>query len=401
MKKNKEKSEQNKLLSKGNYGTFYKPIINRIGLESAVILNFLVYKYDYFINDKKEHKIMEGNKAFYITYKDIEEATGVKESKLGRKGNSNPLEILEKEGLIKRKTIQVTQLKKVYYTVIFDEVNKAYDKALEEQKVRRKERKRIKNEKVKLMLNKRNESIDSLLENAKIKPKKVKITNDSLILKNDSTQTVESSVSKVQKLHITKNKKTKNKKIKKKDTNLKNTDENTFSDEEINQMLNPQISRSDIFFSNEDEEELPDPQLLYDIIFKTRTGLLTSADFFNKIVTIFLKEEFKGYKMSVEDEVLIYESIINNPLFELENEDIEDRDETIEHLKTQNLTKQEITEEIDFDEEKYEHLYSRLWEKIMSNYLKIKENKLKPRFGNIFVGVKEMSENYAPFIERY
>ena len=36
-----------------------------------------------------------------------------------------------------------------------------------------------------------------------------------------------------------------------------------------------------------------------------------------------------------------------------------------------------------------------VYEKLYWNIIKIKENKRAVRFGNLFVGIKEMSENYA------
>jgi len=53
-----------------------------------------------------------------------------------------------------------------------------------------------------------------------------------------------------------------------------------------------------------------------------------------------------------------------------------------------------------FDENRQDD-FNHLWEKIMHNCLRIIAGKLKARFGNIFIGVKEMSNNYIPFMERY
>ena len=101
--------------------------------------------------------------------------------------------------------------------------------------------------------------------------------------------------------------------------------------------------------------------------------------------------------MSIEDQLLIYEAIINNPMFEYENEDIEDRDEQIENLKfrNKNISQEDIEIEVDFNKDRYEHLYNHLWEKIFKNCKRINQGTLKARFGNIFVGVLEMSKNYT------
>jgi len=397
----KQKTERNKLLDKGNFGTHHKPIAQIIGLNPAILLDFLIYKYDYFINVRKDYEMMGKHKAFYITYGNIEEGTGIKESNLGRKRKLNPIQVLVDAGLIMKKTIQRGYLKQTYFTVFFKNINVAYDKAVELQNFRRDEKKSLKEEKFKLMMASENNSLGSFLESNIEELKNTPKPNDNLILHNDSMDTVENSASKVQNIHITKNKITKNKKNKNQLTQEKesNEDDSPFTEEEINNMLNPNYSRRSILNFEDIEEDLFDPQLLYKAIIKTRTGAQKPLDFFNTIVNGILKDEFKGFKMSVEDELLIYDAIVNNPIFELENEDIEERDEEIEFLRIEN---ENITqEEIDFDEELYEHLYNHLWEKILNNCYRIIDGKLNARFGNIFVGVKEMSENYALLIERY
>ena len=170
------------------------------------------------------------------------------------------------------------------------------------------------------------------------------------------------------------------------------TNNSDFSDDEIDRMLNPDKYGELYNFNNDElEQDSFDPRLLYDTIFKTRTGIQKPEEFFNTIVNVLLKDQFKGFTMSAEDELLIYTTIINNPIFDFENEDIEERDEEIENLKNENknITQEEIDEEVDFDIDKYEHLYHHLWEKIMHNCLRIINSKLKPRFGDIFWGLKK------------
>ena len=99
---NDNKSERQKIIDRGNFGMYHKPLAQEIGLNAAIILDFLIYKYDYFVREKKEFVSYGKYKAFFITYQDIEDGTTIKVSTLSRNKASNPLVILEKYGLIKK-----------------------------------------------------------------------------------------------------------------------------------------------------------------------------------------------------------------------------------------------------------------------------------------------------------
>lgn len=50
----KIRSEKQKLLDKGYFGTYHTPLALKIGIEDALILNRLVDKYDYWVRDRGE-----------------------------------------------------------------------------------------------------------------------------------------------------------------------------------------------------------------------------------------------------------------------------------------------------------------------------------------------------------
>jgi hypothetical protein len=376
------KSERQKIIDKGNFGMYHKPLAKLIGLEAAVLLDFLIYKYDYFVGKKGKYKMIGNYKAFYITYSDIEEATCIKVSKLGRNIESNPINILIGLGLIFKKTIQATQLKTTYYVLFFKKIQEAYDEALLKQDMKRKAKKQSKDEKTNELLKSKNKLIDEFIEINLIAPKNNLKTYNNSILQNCSMDDVKTPPLIVQNQHITKNKKTKNKMTKNNILTSKNTDENTFSDEEVDDMLSHKNSLQALNYVN--------PDILYQAIVNVREGAITPKDFFNTIVDDIIKDKFKGFKISVEDELLINELIINNPMFDIKDDYL-----------TENDIINEFNDEDDFNNDKYDLHYNRLWEKILKNCERINQDKLKARFGNIFVGVKEISDNYAPFIERY
>jgi hypothetical protein len=399
--KKQELTKKEILIAKGNYGRYHKPLAQQLGLEAAVLLEFLVDKYDYFIAESGKYRIINKNKAFYITYNDIEEATCIKASKLGRKSNSNPIQILVSKGLIGKKTIQMNHLKTTYYILFFKKIEQAYDKATVERNNRRIEEKKVKDEKVKALLESDNKGIDDFVENNLNEDKNSLNPNDSLILQNDSMETVDSTSLIVQKKHITKNKIIKNINKKKKLTSEKPIDEDykfTVKDLE-NRFDCDTVKSTSINSTVKDQYELYD---LYTLIKETRQEIKTPQVFFDQIVNVVLKDKFKGFTMSMKDEMLIYDALINNPLFDYENDDIVVRDNAIALLRKKYddiITEEEILDEIEFDDDKYEMLYNMVWEKIIKNCERINAGKLEARFGNIFVGVREISENYRPFLD--
>lgn len=389
------------LIAKGNYGRYHKPLAQQLGLEAAVLLDFLIDKYDYFVVASDKYKMIDKNKAFYITYNDIEEATCIKTSKLGRKSNSNPIQILVDKGLIRKKTIQMNHLKTTYYILFFKKIEQAYDKATVERANRRKEEKKVKDEKVRALLESDNNVFTAFVENNLNEAKNSVNPNDSLILQNDSMETVDSTSLIVQKKHITKNKTNRNMGKKKQLTSEKSIDDDyAFTEKDLENMygIDP-ITSTSINLKFNEENELCD---LYTIIKETRQEIITHRVFFDQIVNVFLKDKFKGFTMSINDEILIYDALINNPLFDYENDDIVARDDAIAALREENdnnITEEEILDEIEFDDDKYDMLYNMVWEKIMKNCERINAGKLEARFGNIFVGVREISENYRPFLD--
>lgn len=399
------KTNREILIAKGNFGMYHKPLAQQIGLEAAVLLDFLVYKYDYFIDEKSDYKMIYGCKAFYITHNDIEEGTCIKASKLGRKSKSNPIQILIEKGLIRKITIQASHLKTSYFILFFKKIEEAYDKALAEQNKSRIEEKKAKDEKIKLLLESDNKIIDDFLEPYLKEHKNSLKPNDSLILQNCSMETVETSPLMVQNLHITKNEITNNKKKRKKLTTEKEIDEESeFTDEELTNMFDSDTTGLASMSSKIYDDEARFNIKLSDmctLIKDTRRGTKTPQVFFDEVVNEILINKFKGFKMSTKDEFLINDSLINNPLFEYEDEDIEARDNAIVVLKRlhNNITEEEIQEIIEYDDDKYESLYNMVWEKIMKNCERINEDKLEARFGNIFVGVRELSEKYRPFLD--
>lgn len=400
------KSERQKIIDRGNFGMYHKPLAQEIGLNATVILDFLIYKYDYFVGEKKEFLSYGKYKAFFITYQDIEDATTIKVSTLSRNKASNPLVILEKYGLIKRK-MEYYNFKKIYYYILFfDKIHKAINLSLQKQENKKVEKKEVDGKWEKKIAEKRRSEILQLLKEARIPLEDGFKANENKNLHNSSTHDVKTTESEVSNDHIIKNRNNNNKIIKNRNspgnTNPKKIKEELsdgFSEEELDKMLNPE-KYGEIFGypnCNNSAPQIDHPQLLYKAIYETRLEVMSIQDFFETITGVILKDKFKGFKMSTEDQLLIYEAIINNPMFEYENEDIEDRNEQAENLKlrNKNISQEDIEIEVDFNKDRYEHLYNHLWEKIRKNCQKINEGKLKARFGNVFVGVREFSENYT------
>ncbi|MEZ7500809.1 hypothetical protein QO200_19005 [Flavobacterium sp. Arc3] len=400
------KTNKEILIAKGNFGRYHKPLAQQIGLEAVVLLEFLVDKYDYFIVKQSKYTMIDKNKAFYITYHDIEEATCINTSKLGRKSKSNPIEILINKGLIMKKTIQLTHLKTTYYTLFFAKIEKAYDSALAAQNKRRKEEKEAKELKKKKLLESTNKGIDDFLEINLSELKNSSNPNDSLILQNDSMETVKTSALNMQNKPITNNKRNKRMYKKKKLTSESLIEEDyEFTEKQLEDMLGENYFRAPGINSTiyDDEDGLINhSDHLYTLIIETRRSIKTPQVFFDEIVNVIFKDKFKGFKMSIKDELLIYDALINNPLFEDEDDDIIARDNAIVVLRNEynTITEEEILEEIEFDEDKYDIQYNMVWEKILKNCTRIREGKLEARFGNIFVGVREFSANYRSFVEQ-
>ncbi|WP_165732385.1 hypothetical protein [Polaribacter sp. 20A6] len=405
--KGRGKTEKQKILDIGSFGTYNKPFAINMGMDAALVLNLLIDKYDYWVEEKGEFKNYGKYKAFYITYKDLSEnGEIVSMSKLNRKSGNNPLEILEKAKLIKRYHEWNNLKRVIYYVLFFENIIKAFEDSL----TNLKEKRRIEGEVMKSKKieqdKERGGEIDNFLKEYGLEGQKSLNLSDSKKLQNNSTETIRKAASKLQKTPITKNRKTKNEKKKKKLTKEEgdNAVENDFSEEELDRMVNHEkYGEVNIYNCDESKDDDFDTNLLYDMIFETRRGFKSVECFFDFIVNVVLKEEFNGFRMSSEDGLLIYEAIVNNPMFKLEDEDIEERDEEMEYLKSQNKDELEENLEcmVDLNEERYEHLYNDLCEKIRKNCLRIKKGKLKARFGNIFVGVKEFSENYEPHMKRY
>lgn len=404
-------SERKKVINRGDFGMYHKPLAQEIGLNATVLLDFLIYKYDYFVREKKEFVSYGKYKAFFITYQDIEDATTIKVSTLSRNRASNPLVILEKYGLIKRKMAFHNFKRVYYYILLFDNIHKAFDLSLQKRENKKLEKKKVEDKWEEKIAERRKSELKHLLKEVGIPLEDVFKVNENKNLHNGSTNDVKKTESGMSNDHIIKNRNSKNKIIKNRNSTDKTNPKNRgkehsdeFSEEELDRMLNPEKYGEILGYPNCNASAPQiDLQLLYKAIYETRIEVMSTQDFFEAITGVILKDKFKGFKMSTEDELLIYEMIIHNPMFIFENEDIEDRDDHIKSLmlRNKNLKKEDIEIEVDFNKDRYEHLYHHLWEKIRKNCQKINEGKLKARFGNIFVGVRERSKNYQPFMERY
>ena len=118
-------SERKKIEDKGNYGTYNKSIANNIGLEAAIVLDYLLERYDYFVEKMNNYKVMNGEKAFYVMQNDLFSNICIKKRKFFSTTRSNPLVRLEKKGLIKRVVVIENKIRKTFFIINFKTIDKA------------------------------------------------------------------------------------------------------------------------------------------------------------------------------------------------------------------------------------------------------------------------------------
>lgn len=422
-------SQRQKIIKKGNYGSFHKPLAQHIGLEAAIVLDFLIYKYDNFVDIEKEYINIGGYKAFYITYSDIEEATTIKKQKLGRNRDSNPLKILEDVGLIKRNTSQINiNKRRTYYILYFDRIIMAMDKALDSQLKKRKEKSKKKEIENNITIDNDPSNFNNFINNM------TQITSDdskpidSSKLQNGSPVDVGLAVQELPDVHITNNKITNNRKKnmkKKKDLTTNNKPEQassvandlkiaeeelieTFPDlkEDIKETMKHAIAKSIMSMVEKSKyKDLDDDadEIISELTVNLRNAVITPFEFFLRFKNYLLKDKFKNFDFSEEDDILINNLIIQNPLFEDEYPSYDDRKTDVKRLREENpgITNDEITYELERDQFSFEDQYDIINEKIYENYYRIIIGDRKARFGNLFVGIKERSENYALHMDSY
>ena len=424
-----KESQRQKIIAKGNYGSFHKPLAQHIGLEAAIVLDFLIYKYDIFVDIVKEYINIGGYKAFYITYADIEEATTINKQKLGRNRDSNPLKILEDVGLIKRKTFLKGKIKRrTYYIIYFDRIIMVMDKTLDSQLKKRKEESKKKEIENNITIDNDPSNFNNFINNiTHINLDDSKPTGSNK-LQNGSLVDVGLAVQQLPDEHITNNKITNKikKRIKtKKDlttnnkreeassvaNDLKKTEEElikTFPDlkEDIKETMKHAITKSIMSTVEKSKwEDLDDDadEIISELTVNLRSAVITPFEFFLKFKNYLLKEKFKNFDFSDEDELLINNLIIYNPLFEDEYSSYDERKRVVKRIReeTPGITNDQIIHELEYDQFSFEDQYDIINEKIYANYYRIIIGDRKARFGNLFVGIKERAGNYALNMDSY
>ena len=435
MDNKKTVSQRQKIIEKGNYGMFNKPLAQHIGLEAAVVLDFLIYKYDYFVVDQKEYIKIGDFKAFYVTYADIEEATLINKQKLGRNRVSNPLNILEKAGLIQRNTSQKSKMKRTtYYIIFFDRINMAIDKAHDSQLKMRRDKKKKKELEINITIDNNPSNFENF-----IKEMTLNLLGDSKPignnkLQNGSIEDVRLSVQELPDVHINNNKINNNTMIenleKENDlttnnepqgkksldatsvaNNLKNTGEEltkAFPDlkGDIQNTMKHLVTKSleNIVEKANDDDLVDDAdEIIEELTYNLRGAIITPFEFFLSFKNHLLKDKFKNFDFSEEDGELIYYLIICNPLFEDEDTSYEDRKRDVKRIRKESpgITNEEISIELAYDQSSLGDQYDIINEKIYDNYYRIIKGDRKARFGNLFVGIEERSKNYALNMDLY
>lgn len=360
-----------------------------LGIEAARLLSTLIYKHNYWSGEGRFVRLKEGN-AFYTTLSDLQVETNMKPYTIGKaikKLEESRLMIVKKTGLpaknhyiLNKKNISKFDSKYKDEYLAWSE--KLRSKSSEDRDRFTEHSSKVRKEGTKLVAENHSES------QLELQSREKSLTSKSVF------NSQESELSNVTKNKITKNKITNNKKKKKEEltqVTIEN-DSNEFSDDELIRMFphesadRKQIQEDDCDEDFDIYEDLD--MLLKDVILEIKTP----KDFFETVNSKYLIKEFNGFTLSVEDELLIYDCIINNPLFE---NDIEETREMICKFKQENddISDSEVYDLIDFDD--VFDQYDMVLEKLYWNIMKIKEGERIARFGNLFVGIKEMSNNYA------
>lgn len=373
-----------------NFNRSSKIMEFKLGIQSARLLSTLIYKYNYWLERKKITVLKEGW-AFYITIPNLQGETNMKPYTIKK-----AIKQLKTSGLIKVKKIGLPA--KNHYILNrsaiqkFDTKHKrAYKNWLDELYSKADE------DSTRFMDNHTKPSKESMktftkyISEHRIKPQ---------LAEKSPTRELVSAQQEGELSTVTKNKNTNIKIAKNKKLTQGNqvVEDDGFNDEEVAAMfsnLEDKYKNSKIEYY--DEDDLDYYANLEKLIKYTRSGVKSPKDFFEAVLNTYLKKEFDGFNMSEEDEQLIYDCIINNPLFESEYSDIEDRLEEISNIKRDNvgITDDDIYDLMEFNDWDFGRQYEMIVEKLDKNMVKIKKGDRKARFGNLFVGIKEMSENYA------
>ena len=117
--------ERKKIRDKCNYGIYNKSIAKNIGLEAAVVLDYLLARYDYNVGKLDKYKLINGRKAFFITQRDLFSNTFIKSRRFLAPTRINPFVRLEKKGLIKRVVLNENNIQKTYFILNFKTIDKA------------------------------------------------------------------------------------------------------------------------------------------------------------------------------------------------------------------------------------------------------------------------------------
>ncbi len=376
----------------------------KLGINAARLLNTLIYKQNYWIDENGMVKLEEGY-AFYITISNLQWETNMTPHAIGK-----AIKILKKSGLIKvkkrglpaknhyilnRKAIQNYDAKykdefEARFNKLIAKASKDRARFTEESNKFSKDRARFTEESNKISKEDMKFMEEFVSRSHKVSQSAEKSPTGELVL-----APLESEFSTVTKNKNTNNKNTNNKTNKKKLTQGESEAEDVgFTDDEVEALCLYESSSliNDIEDDDFDVYENLEKQIIY-----VRSGIKTPKDFFETVLNKYLKKEFDGFRMSPEDEQLITDCVINNPMFENEDSDLEERLEDISVIREENpdVTDDEILDEMNFDDDEYTNQYAMVYEKLYWNIIKIKENKRAVRFGNLFVGIKEMSENYA------
>lgn len=367
-----DKDLKNEILDMGNFAPMYIPLALKYTPEAALVLSDLLTANKHFVVVKGEFTMIQGYKAFYYTFEQIELGTGISADRLRRNRANNPLNILEKAGLI-------AKVKKVipgrgtinYYILNHSNIRTACAEAAEYRLEKLKAREEAKKEKKKEI-----EVSHTLFENP-AKPRAGSTSTKRVLLADQNGTTVEPK-------WYTSNKQSNNKQ-ESKNTNLTNLCEAEVFCEDS------EASSPEVKLSVENKPKIASKG-------KTAKGRYTSHSFISEEE----KEGFKGsWKSKLmddedksqrlshalanvmldggEDETMVMYNALSNVLLNFEEADnftVSSRDlDLIEDLKYNSL-------------EQYEMI-----QKMIDNAVLIQIGDKPVRFGNLFVGLREMSES--------
>lgn len=363
-----------------------------LGIEAARLLNTLIYKHNYWSEKGKYVNLKEGN-AFYVTISDLQVETNMKPytiSKAIKKLRNSGLITVFKIGLPAKNHYILNEKEILKFESKYKDDYEAWSvklrsKSIEDINRFNEQSKRISKEGAKFVSENRSEShLDH--QSSEKSPTGSSILNPQ-----------EGKLLNVTKNKHTKNKITNNRKPKKEELTLgePEQDNHEFSQEELICMMSLENTDCKKIHDDSDDEDFDIYDDLDILLKSVLLEIRTPDDFFETVLNKYLSKEFDGFRMSVKDELFIYDCIINNPLFDNEEYDIEEKRKMIINIRQENddISDREIYDLINFDE--IDNQYIMILEKLYWNIMKIKDGKRIARFGNLFVGIREMSDNYT------